>query len=206
MTLDLSACWFDPLRPALARVAIDPLPDARALQAAFGDRIAPFRFEPQTHKRGRGALDFDALYEVRIALHGVIPTRTHVHDLMNALVWATFPRSKRALAERQHRALVAQVGERPTQLPNARTRERDVLAMIDEGGVLSVGSELLIFGHAIYEHLGTTDAPVRGFPIVLEAGVELDAAFAARLRTFDASAVRVPALRITRTSASHDPV
>lgn len=207
VTLDVSCHWFDPLRPMLARVAIDPLPDADALQAALGAFVAPERFEVQHGKRARGApFVLDDLYEARIARLARIPTRRHVHDLMNALVWATFPRSKRALAQRQYRALVAQVGEQPTRLPNARTRERDVLAMIDEGGVLRLAGRAWVFGHAIHEHLATTDAPVRGFPIPLapsaDASAEaVDAVLEAWLLALDADAIRTDAVLLDRASA-----
>jgi hypothetical protein len=203
--LDVSSHWFDPLRVAMARVRIDPVPDAIALQAALGDRIAPFVFEVQRGKRGRRAVDAEAIYEVRIARRQRIPTRAHVHDLMNALVWATFPESKRVIAERQHAALIAQVGERPTALPNARTRERDVLAMIDEGGVVITEGGAVVIGHAIYEHLATKGTPVRGFPIRPTSPSDtLDGALADTLRTFDASSASPMAVRIARTSASID--
>lgn len=202
MTLDVRSPWFDPLRPALSALAIDPLPDADALQAALGDRVGPERFERQTKKRARGAaLSMDDLYEARIARLGVIPTRTNVHDLMNALVWATFPRSKRLLARRQYAALVAQVGQSPASLPNARTRERDVLAMIDEGGVIVVeGTAPIVFGHAIYEHLAASDAPVRGFPIALGEGAlpALDDRLAGFLETVDASGPRRSSVTLRR--------
>lgn len=204
--LDVSSTWFDALAPMLARVPIDPIPDADALQSALGDFIAPARFEPQTKKprARRAAIVLDELYEARIARCGLIPTRTHVHDLMNALVWATFPRSKRALAERQYRALVAQIGERPRALPNARTRERDVLAMIDEGGVLCLRGARRVFGHAIFEHLATDEAPVRGFPIELALHADapneaLDRALEAWIVALDAEAIRTTALHVDRS-------
>jgi hypothetical protein len=199
VALDLSSRWLDPLRPMLARVPIDPLPDAVALQEALGALIAPERFEVQTKKRTRGApFSLEQLYEARIALSGFIPTRAHVHDLMNALVWATFPRSKRALARRQYRALVAQVGERPTKLPNARTRERDVLAMIDEGGLVVMAEARIVFGHAVYEHLASSEALVRAFPIVLEPQGDVDAALEAWVETLDTDVTRPDAVALSR--------
>ncbi len=204
VTLELSSPWFDPLRPMLARVSVDPLPDAGALQAALGAFVAPERFEPQTKKRSRGVpLSLDDLYEARIARLGAIPTRTHAHDLMNALVWATFPRSKRALAQRQYRALVDQIGERPRRLPNARTRARDVLAMVDEGGVLLLRDQPIVFGHAIHEHLAQLEAPVRGYPIPLDLepsspAAVIDAALAAWLERLDCEAARPDAVTLAR--------
>jgi hypothetical protein len=74
---------------------------------------------------------------------------------MNGLVWATFPRAKRALHARQHRALAARVAERTERLPQTRSREQDALALFDEGGLVvarhSANEEsTCVFGHAVY--------------------------------------------------------
>ncbi|MFO0684601.1 MAG: DUF3025 domain-containing protein [Sandaracinus sp.] len=201
----IESAFFDPYRALLQRIPLSPLPDAARLQAELGALVAPIRFEPQAPKTRprRRKVTLDGLYEVRIARLGVVPTRTHLHDAMNALVWATFPRSKRLLAQRQCDALVAQIGERPTHLPNARTRERDVLAMIDEGGILSIGERRLVFGHAILEHLAQSDADVRGFPIALDLPPEaplsaVDEALASWLAGFDPSGARAEAVVVSR--------
>jgi Protein of unknown function (DUF3025) len=95
------------------------------------------------------------------------------HDYLNALVWATFPRSKLALHTRQHRAIERWIPEGATQLPNARTRELDALALVDEGGVivLDFGERRLsmLFGHALFEGL------VFGQPAMIARSVVLDA-------------------------------
>lgn len=98
-----------------------------------------------------------------------MPTRPGSwHDLMNALVWATFPLAKRALHLRQHGLVVlAAPGESAR-----RSREQDALALFDEGGLVvmraagagarpseeELAAEIeageataLVFGHAIYE-------------------------------------------------------
>jgi hypothetical protein len=108
------------------------------------------------------------MYDARITREGCVPTRPGSwHDLMNALVWATFPLAKRALHERQHGLVVpASPGESAR-----RPRELDALALLDEGGlVVAMGkgrqatdegelaalvasgeATALVFGHAIYE-------------------------------------------------------
>jgi len=66
-----------------------------------------------------------------------VPTRPGSwHDLMNALVWATFPRAKRALHERQHRLVVPAAPAESARRP----RELDALALLDEGGVVVLAS------------------------------------------------------------------
>jgi len=131
------------------------------------------------------------LYDARIVLDAEVPTRGGCwHDLMNALVWGTFPRSKLALHTRQHRAIEARVAPGARTLPATRSRELDALALFDEGGVALLapdptrlrsapargrrpisGPELasddvdaVVFGHAIYESLvlGVRPAVVAG--------------------------------------------
>ncbi len=115
------------------------------------------------------------LYDARI-VNGEIPTRPGSwHDYLNALVWATFPRSKATLHARQHAVVsrwLANAGSVTAEgtidkLPNARTREHDALALVDEGGILVTGGLPIIFGHALYEGL------VFGTPAMISRGVEV---------------------------------
>lgn len=121
-----------------------------------------------------GAIDPASLYEVRIVEHGEIPTRPrNLHDLLNALVWAAFPRSKRALTQRLATIQRARAAGRAT-LPSTRTREHDRLAMFDEGALLRVNETTTwIFGHAIYEHTYAGVLGVRGAAVDLAvAGID----------------------------------
>lgn len=171
----------------------------------------PIRFEAQTPRpaprRRRGALSRDCLYEATVYTRGVVPSRAGSwHDFFNMLVWAAFPRSRRALNARHYRCLERWVPERFERLPNARLREQDALSMLDEGSVLLVcaasrahatndaiargdhpalhaliregAARALIFGHALYEHLVSSDATVRAAPVVLstEAPIARDPA------------------------------
>jgi hypothetical protein len=165
---------FAPYAPWLARFsACVSFPDADALNDALASTLddalgaGAIRFEPQRRKRRLRSLE-DA-YEARIDARGRIPTRACLHDFMNALVWARFPRSKRALARRQHAALRRDVPFFSGTLPSRRSEERDVLAMLDEGGVIFASSQVLVLGHAILEHLASSDDDVLGMPLSLEA-------------------------------------
>jgi hypothetical protein len=108
-------------------------------------------------RRGR-RLGASERYDALITEQRVVPTRHGSwHDLLNALVWATFPRAKRALHARQHRAITSRLGP-DLRLPGGRTRDQDAVAMLDEGGVviLNRGGDApspIVFGHAIYERL-----------------------------------------------------
>lgn len=185
------------VRPYAERLAaFEEWPSVDALDAALRDRLAvgsAVRLELQHKKkprRRRAPLDRDSLYVVRITEHGRIPTRERSwHDLTNALVWAAFPKSKRALTARQLAILDARVPRSATALPNARSREEDALAMVDEGGILLATSDddaaavsaalrrgqpaalrsaaPYVFGHALMEHAIAGRTDVRGYAVVL---------------------------------------
>jgi hypothetical protein len=166
---------FAPLAAAIealsAAMAEDDssFPQPETIDAALGGR-AGIRFERQrpVSRRRRGPRDPGAMYDARISREGCVPTRPGSwHDLMNALVWATFPQAKRALHQRQYGLVVpAAPGESAR-----RPRELDALALLDEGGLVVMGQSSLavagedelaralaageatafVFGHAIYE-------------------------------------------------------
>ena len=104
-------------------------PQPETIHAVLGPR-AGIQFERQrpVSRRRRQPRDPASMYDARIAREGCVPTRPGSwHDLMNALVWATFPRAKRALHERQHGLVVpAAPGESAR-----RPRELDALALLD---------------------------------------------------------------------------
>jgi hypothetical protein len=217
-----------PLRRTVSAAAFDPhfldrsphfwpvAAAARALIEAGGgdfppiesfDRVfpcdPPVRFVASVprprRRRRREAIDVNALYDARITLEGIVPTRARSwHDFMNALVWGTFPRAKRALHARQHRAIAERIEPGARTLPPARTRELDALALLDEGGVLLLGSEpgarAVLFGHAIYESLALGIPPVVVAALVLDADdgalSSVDEALARRIE--DGARLRTP--------------
>jgi hypothetical protein len=136
----------------------------------------PVRFEPASPRRRRaaGPVVRSDLYDAVIVDRRVVPTRARMwHDFLNALVWATFPQAKLALHRRQHAAIEEWLPPGATQLPNARTRELDALALLDEGGVvvLDHGEQRtsMLYGHALFEGL------VLGQPAMVARAVVLDA-------------------------------
>lgn len=166
---------------------------------------------PKTRsRRRRGPVDLGAIYDERIYVRGEVPSRAGSwHDFLNMLVWATFPTAKRAVNERQRTALRAHVVDGAACIPGARTREQDALAMLDEGGVLVLvvagaaqtvlgaiaradhdalaacvragDAVVFAFGHALHEHLLSSELTVRALalPLVVEAlPTELDARIA----------------------------
>lgn len=170
-----------PLRRAAAALGtLDDFPGVDVLQRVFrGDGPAPVRFVDSTPRRRRGSpIDERALYDARITLDREVPTRAQCwHDLMNALVWGTFPQAKRALHGRQHTAIRARIEPGARTLP-PRSSELDALALVDEGGLVVLSNaaaeltaalradrdtfrdairdgtaRVVVFGHAIYESL-----------------------------------------------------
>lgn len=145
------------------------------VQAFAGAAAVQFEATSMRRRRPPGEpVVRENLYDAVIVRRRVVPTRGRMwHDYLNALVWATFPRSKMALHRRQHLAIERWIPEGATQIPNARTRELDALALVDEGGVLVIdhGSTRtrMYFGHALFEGL------IFSMPAMISREVVLDA-------------------------------
>ncbi len=167
MRWDPSFFRKDPLFWPIARAAqalerFPEWPEPGDLTCAF-EVEPPVRFERPASKPRRSRAPANARYDARIAIDRVVPTRPRSwHDLLSALVWASFPRAKLALHARQHRMIAARLGA-DLRLPGARTKEQDAVAMLDEGGVVllraGASSCAVIFGHAIYEGLACGGPP-----------------------------------------------
>ena len=203
-----------PFAPFIEPLVGDGAPTLEAIDRVLGPP-AGVRFAAQPPRRRRGE-PFEAArsYDGSIADAGVVPTRPgSLHDLMNAVAWAAFPRSKRAIHRLQAAALRAEVADGSTTLPGRRSRLRDRLSMLDEGGVIVGGEASLdgalaradtaaieelrdagafsvwVLGHAITEHV--VRAPqllVRGCVVRVE-GTDPDAALSARLSTLGPEAL-----------------
>ena len=194
---------FEPLRAVADRLTTTDWPALRHL----GDQIAA-RAEPILTGGGR-ALSFVAQggkphrlqdrYEGRIFSRGEVQVRhANWHDLLNALVWLTFPCAKAALNARHYQALP------PPGRAGNRGPLQDALTLFDEGGVivaacdarllelvttfqwkelfwrrrLEVTSRMrfFLFGHALYEKALAPFSGITGRAVLLEVGPELLAA------------------------------
>jgi hypothetical protein len=176
-----------PIAPAAAVFADRadwPAPEEYAL--AFRDRPAPVRFElvvpRKRRRREKSVVDPESMYDANI-VRGVVPTRARCwHDYLNALVWATFPRAKQALHARQYRMMREWATPGAAALPNARTREQDAVALVDEGGIVLLksgnGVVAVPFGHALFEGLvyATPSMIARGIPVEVDAAPPTDEA------------------------------
>lgn len=130
---------FAPLHSIFAVIKADGFPtlhDCNALLAARQPSITvqrgtPLRFVAQEV----GKLPFEAQYEPRCYLTGEVQMRAqNWHDLLNAMVWLTFPKSKAVLNARHYDALMK---ERASGNP-VRGAVRDVNTLLDESGVIVV--------------------------------------------------------------------
>lgn len=71
-------------------------------------------------------------YETLIADSGQVPTRDNLHDLFNAWVWLTFPKTK-ALLNRHQAEQITQAG-----ISGSRGRVRDAITVLDENGAILI--------------------------------------------------------------------
>jgi hypothetical protein len=142
---------FAPLHPVLADLEAGDFPtlqDCNALLTAHHPPItmqsgALLRFVPQE----RGKLPFEAQYEPRCYLKGEVPTRADSwHDLLNALVWLTFPKSKAAINARHYHALMEEGVADEAESSSERGAVRDVNTLLDESGVIVVYADEKLAG------------------------------------------------------------
>jgi hypothetical protein len=128
----LASPFFASIAPALAALPAERFPQLDDLNALAADRgvksggSAQIRFVPPAP-----AATFEDRYELRIYREGAVATRAgNWHDLFNALVWLSFPRTKAVLNGHHYREMLARRGE------PVRGTARDVLSLFDEGGIV----------------------------------------------------------------------
>jgi hypothetical protein len=139
----LKMASFVPLHPIISRLETGGFPtlqDCNALLAGHQPAITvssgqPLSFVSQEY----GKLPFEAQYEPRCYLKGEVPTREdNWHDLLNVLVWLTFPKSKVAINVRHYQALTEEI------IPDTGSQRgavRDTNTLLDESGVIVACAE-----------------------------------------------------------------
>ena len=133
----LQSPLFAPLHPVISRLAEDfpRLPELNRLLSSAQSTITvqsghALRFVPQE----TGKLAFESQYEPRCYLSGEVQSRAdNWHDLLNALVWLTFPKAKAAINTRHYQALL--LGHEAT-VGSQRGAVRDTNTLMDESGVI----------------------------------------------------------------------
>ena len=133
---------FAPLHPALSQFITHNFPTVEDCNALLTVRqppvtvqcALPLRFV--AHEPGK--LLFERQYEPRCYLNGEVQMRARVwHDLLNALVWLTFPEAKAAINARHYQALMSAAPE----LKKQRGAVRDMVTLFDESGVIVVSAD-----------------------------------------------------------------
>lgn len=142
----LKSPLFDPLRPVISCLGegiFPTLQDCNALLAVRDAAITvhsgqALRFVPQQH----GKLAFEAQYEPRCYLSGEVQMREHNwHDLLNALVWLTFPKAKAAINARHYHVLLDIQKDQNDTTRSQRGAVRDTNTLLDESGVIVVSAD-----------------------------------------------------------------
>jgi len=135
----LASPLFEPLHLTIAQLPADIFPDLNEFNQLLQHRQPaitthsglPISFVPQQP----GKLAFEAQYEPRCYLTGEVQTRANNwHDLLNALVWFNFPRSKAAINARHYFSLTQNLSAE--QLGSQRGATRDALTLLDESGII----------------------------------------------------------------------
>ena len=186
----LDSPMFATLAPLIERLPEDHFPTLAELNRLCAEREIvsgggePLEFVPQEAKTGEP-------YEKRVYAYGKVLTRNrNWHDLFNALVWITFPKTKAAInAHHYHEMQEREGGE-------ARGPVRDALTLFDESGVivasadvgltelltgfqwkelfwnrredLSQGMRFHLFGHALYEKALKPYKGVTGKSVIID--------------------------------------
>ncbi|HEX5364318.1 MAG TPA: DUF3025 domain-containing protein [Gallionella sp.] len=148
----LGSPLFFPLHPVIAPLAEEGFPsmqDCNDLLLSHQPPITvrnglPLRFVAQEY----GKLEFEAQYEPRCYLKGEVQTRAdNWHDLLNALVWLTFPKAKAVINMRHYQALT-QAGQDSERMlmgdaveRSQRGAVRDMSTLFDESGVVVACAE-----------------------------------------------------------------
>lgn len=124
--------FFACIREQLLELPVDVWPSLADLQALLDRHCVGeerIRLVPQTAATEGSHLQ----YQVRMHERGELLAREgNAHDLFNALTWAAFPRTKRAITSRQLRALSE------TTCKGNRNSEADALTLFDEAGVVVI--------------------------------------------------------------------
>jgi hypothetical protein len=129
--IDWSRPWLASILPAAEKILAQDdwrvaLNQAASLQNLQNHRGLPLHFIPQEE------LPEGVAYESHISATGKVPTRENLHDFFNALVWLSFPQTKRQLNALQS-AQIESLG-----IGKSRGPARDAATIFDENAAFLV--------------------------------------------------------------------
>ncbi|MGC2164475.1 MAG: DUF3025 domain-containing protein [Gallionella sp.] len=147
----LKSPFLSPLWTTISELDTTNFPTLREMNLLLTRRLSPVSVQSGAPlvfvAQNSGKLPFEAQYEPSCYLRGEVPTRAaNWHDLFNALVWLTFPKSKAAMNARHYRALTDDVAEYPKAFSSERGAVRDATTLLDESGVIVVSSDPELIG------------------------------------------------------------
>ena len=210
----LAAPMFATMAPLIERLPEDHFPTLAELNRLCEEREVvsgggePLEFVPQEAKTGEP-------YEKRVFAYGKVLTRVrNWHDLFNALVWISFPRTKAAINRHHYREMQAREGG------EARGPVRDALTLFDESGVIiassdpeltqlltgfqwkelfwnrredvAAGMRFHLFGHALYEKALAPYKGITGKCVIIDvAQKEFERPLPQQLASLDAHLARI---------------
>jgi len=226
----LASPMFATLAPLIERLPEDHFPTLAELNRLCEEREVvsgggePLEFVPQEAKTGEP-------YEKRVYAYGKVLTRNrNWHDLFNALVWITFPKTKAVINRHHYREMQTREGG------ESRGTVRDALTLFDESGVIIASadaglSELLtgfqwkelfwqrredvvsgmrfhLFGHALYEKALRPYKGVTGKSVIVGVSAkELDRPLPQQLASLDAHLARLFAdMRLLAATEDYAPL
>ena len=226
----LASPMFATLAPLIERLPDDHFPTLAELNRLCAERDVvsgggePLEFVPQEGKTGEP-------YEKRVYAYGKVLTRDrNMHDLFNALVWLSFPKSKAAINRHHYREMQAREGG------EARGPVRDALTLFDESGVIVAsvdpglsalltgfqwkplfwerrdevlrGMRFHLFGHALYEKALRPYKGITGKCVMLDVPArELELPLPQQLAALDTRLARMLAdLRSLGTTEAYAPL
>lgn len=136
--IDWQRPWLAPYR-ALGQLAVQQVVQgagvAQALNALVEQGQAP---DPGVYFAAQDALPAGLSYERFIFEQRRVPTREHLHDFFNGLIWLHWPRAKRQLNAWQAQAIAQDgIGARRGPL-------RDAITLLDENGALLCAPPALV--------------------------------------------------------------
>ncbi|MCX7192228.1 MAG: DUF3025 domain-containing protein [Proteobacteria bacterium] len=133
----LQSPLFAPLHPVISRLKTDGFPtldELNALLVGHGIKVES-GLDLCFVEQAIGRLAFEQQYEPRCYLTGEVQTRAdNWHDLLNALVWLTYPAAKAAINIRHYQALTNFAASQETS--SQRGAVRDTNTLLDESGVI----------------------------------------------------------------------
>lgn len=137
----LASPLFAPLHTVIESLGVHDFPQLFDLNGLLAQHQPPITVNSgnalQFVNQQYGKLPFEAQYEPRCYLTGAVPTRhNNWHDLLNALVWLTFPRAKAAINARHYQALMDMPTPIQTSTTSQRGAGRDAITLLDESGVI----------------------------------------------------------------------